>query len=102
MTESAVGSACASVIGADEQPDEPEQQPKAEHKDDEAAAGKPKKKKKYYAGVLREDHNKDWAQNHLTIPRHDDLIILTRLDQILVLNTPHPKPLCRRTTSCLN
>lgn len=45
MTESAVGSACASVIGADEQPDEPEQQPNAEHKDDEAAAGKPKKQK---------------------------------------------------------
>ncbi len=61
----------------------------------------PKNTKKN-AEVLREEHNKDWAQNHLTIPRHDDLIILTRLDQILVLNTPHPKPLCRRTTSCLN
>jgi hypothetical protein len=96
MTESA----CGSVIGADEQTDEPEQQPDAERKRAEAAEGNPKKQKKGYAEVLREGHNKDWAQNHLTIPRHDDLIILTRLDQILVLNTPHPKPLCRRKTSC--
>jgi hypothetical protein len=100
MTESAPGSACGSVIGADEQPDEPEQQPYAERKDDEEAAGKPKKQKTDYAANLREEHNKDWAQNHLTIPRHDDLIILTRLDQILVLNTPHPKPRCRRKASC--